>query len=219
MATTTTNYGLTKPSYGDNADIAVINSNMDKIDAKMKEIEDAGGGGASTATDITYDNATSGIASTNVQDAIDEVFQSVSDGKVLLAEAITDKGVPTSATDNFSTMANNIRNISGGGGVTSELIYTLLDGGVWKDVGYTFKNNDYGFLNVYSSNSEAPVTYSFCVRNIVIYSSYTTIAKSSEGLNINLSRVVVSDDQSNLKISLSDHFKTTTKIELYKLNI
>ena len=52
MATTTTNYGLTKPSYGDNADIAVINSNMDKIDAKMKEIEDAGGGGASTWSDV-----------------------------------------------------------------------------------------------------------------------------------------------------------------------
>ena len=52
MATTTTNYGLTKPSYGDNADIAVINSNMDKIDAKMKEIEDAGGGGASTWADV-----------------------------------------------------------------------------------------------------------------------------------------------------------------------
>ena len=52
MATTTTNYGLTKPSYGDNADIAVINSNMDKIDAKMKEIEDAGGSGASTWADV-----------------------------------------------------------------------------------------------------------------------------------------------------------------------
>ena len=52
MATTTTNYGLTKPSYGDNADIAVINSNMDKIDAKMKEIEDAGGGGASTWAEV-----------------------------------------------------------------------------------------------------------------------------------------------------------------------
>lgn len=50
MATTTTNYGLTKPSYGDNADIAVINSNMDKIDAKMKEIEDAGGGGGSSVS-------------------------------------------------------------------------------------------------------------------------------------------------------------------------
>ena len=52
MATTTTNYGLTKPSYGDNADIAVINSNMDKIDAKMKEIEDAGGGGVSTWEEV-----------------------------------------------------------------------------------------------------------------------------------------------------------------------
>ena len=49
MATTTTNYGLTKPSYGDNADIAVINSNMDKIDAKMKEIEDADGGASTWA--------------------------------------------------------------------------------------------------------------------------------------------------------------------------
>lgn len=45
MATTTTNYGLTKPSYNDSADISVINSNMDIIDSKMKEIEDAGGGG------------------------------------------------------------------------------------------------------------------------------------------------------------------------------
>ena len=52
MATTTTNYGLTKPSYGDNADIAVINSNMDKIDSKMKEIEDAGGGGAYTWAEV-----------------------------------------------------------------------------------------------------------------------------------------------------------------------
>lgn len=52
MATQTTNYGLTKPSYGDNADIAVINGNMDKIDAKMKEIEDAGGSGASTWADV-----------------------------------------------------------------------------------------------------------------------------------------------------------------------
>lgn len=52
MATTTTNYGLVKPSYGDNADISVINSNMDKIDTKMKEIEDAGCGGASTWAEV-----------------------------------------------------------------------------------------------------------------------------------------------------------------------
>ena len=40
MATQTTNYGLKKPAYSDTADIGVINSNMDIIDAKMKEIED-----------------------------------------------------------------------------------------------------------------------------------------------------------------------------------
>ena len=39
MATQTTNYGLKKPAYSDTADIGVINSNMDIIDAKMKEID------------------------------------------------------------------------------------------------------------------------------------------------------------------------------------
>lgn len=42
---------------------------------------------------------------------VDELFQSVSDGKEKIAEAVTDKGVPTSATDTFDTMANNIKSI------------------------------------------------------------------------------------------------------------
>ena len=42
---------------------------------------------------------------------VDEVFQSVSNGKNLLARAITDKGIDTLATDNFETMSNNIKNI------------------------------------------------------------------------------------------------------------
>ena len=46
---------------------------------------------------------------------IDELFQSVSDGKEEIAEAITDKGVATSATDSYSTMASNIRNINTSG--------------------------------------------------------------------------------------------------------
>ena len=50
MASKTTNYNLSKPSYNDNADIAVINSNMDIIDNKMKEIED-------NATNATNKNA------------------------------------------------------------------------------------------------------------------------------------------------------------------
>lgn len=49
---------------------------------------------------------------------VNELFQSVSSGKGVVAEAITDKGVPTSANDSFNTMATNIRAIptSSGGG-------------------------------------------------------------------------------------------------------
>lgn len=48
--------------------------------------------------------------------AINEVFQSASNGKTLIAQAITGKGVETSADDTFQTMATNIGNISGGSG-------------------------------------------------------------------------------------------------------
>lgn len=43
--------------------------------------------------------------------AMKEVFQSVSNGKSLIASAITDKGVDTSADASFATMAQNIGNI------------------------------------------------------------------------------------------------------------
>ena len=44
----------------------------------------------------------------------DLVESSVSDGKALIADAITDKGVPTSNKDTFSNMADNIRKINTG---------------------------------------------------------------------------------------------------------
>lgn len=47
---------------------------------------------------------------------VKEVFQSVSSGKILIASAITDKGVSTDATDAFSVMAENIGKIESGGG-------------------------------------------------------------------------------------------------------
>lgn len=64
------------------------------------------------AEDVSYDNTTSGMTADNVQDAMDEVFQSVSNGKELIADAITDKGVSTSATDSFQTMASNIESLT-----------------------------------------------------------------------------------------------------------
>lgn len=68
-----------------------------------------------TASNVSYSNTTSGMTSGNVQNAIDELFQSVSEGKSLMAAAVTDKGVETAATDSFATMAGNIGQISGGG--------------------------------------------------------------------------------------------------------
>ena len=50
----------------------------------------------------------------NVDSAINEVFQSVSSGKQLVASAITDKGVPTEEDATFQVMANNIKDISTG---------------------------------------------------------------------------------------------------------
>lgn len=59
MATLTTNYGLSKPEYGDTADIGVINEDMDLIDAQMKTNADAAASAtadAAAATNIA-DNA------------------------------------------------------------------------------------------------------------------------------------------------------------------
>ncbi len=56
----------------------------------------------------------SGMTSTNVQEAVSELFTSVSEGKAVLAGAITDKGVSTSPTATFPAMAANIGKISTG---------------------------------------------------------------------------------------------------------
>lgn len=74
--------------------------------------------GSDSATDINYDNTSSGMSATNTQDAIDELkeslsecFQSVSNGKALVASAITGKGVKTASDAAFATMTNNINKI------------------------------------------------------------------------------------------------------------
>ena len=79
-----------------------------------------------SALGTKYNNETSKLDADNVQEAIDELvktvndcFQSVSDGKKLIASAITDKKQPTDATATFSTMANNIKKKSTGSGTAT----------------------------------------------------------------------------------------------------
>ena len=68
---------------------------------------------------ITADNiafSDSNFTANNVKGAISELFQSASNGKQLIANAITGKGIPTNKNDSFQTMATNIGNIQNGGG-------------------------------------------------------------------------------------------------------
>lgn len=67
-----------------------------------------------SASNVSYDNVSSGMSSGNVQDAIDELFTSASNGKELIADAITGMGVSTSADDTYATMAGNIEKIETG---------------------------------------------------------------------------------------------------------
>ena len=69
-------------------------------------------GTVNTASDITIADTSNNFTATNVEGALAELFQSVSNGKILIASAITDKGVSTSNTATFQEMATNIGSIT-----------------------------------------------------------------------------------------------------------
>ena len=67
-----------------------------------------------TVTELNYcDGVTSNIQTqiNTLNSSLDDCFQSVSDGKTLVANAITDKGVNTDTSSTFATMASNIGKI------------------------------------------------------------------------------------------------------------
>ncbi|WP_250675905.1 hypothetical protein LZ906_017595 (plasmid) [Paraclostridium ghonii] len=119
MPTQTTNLKLTKLSYTDAADIAVISNNMDIIDTEVNKKADKGHkhsmsdiqGLSLEAKKVTIEDSLGVFDSTNVEGALSELFQSVSNGKSSVAKAITDKGIPASANDDFTTLANKISQI------------------------------------------------------------------------------------------------------------
>ena len=90
-----------------------------------------------------------------VNNKYDELFQFVSNGKTLIASAITDMGVSTSNTDTFQVMADNIRRITsggsssggGGGGTTTPITISNID-----DITVTSGNT---FNITYTTNVEA----------------------------------------------------------------
>ena len=80
-----------------------------------------------SASNIPIQDTANNFTATNVEEALAELFQFVSNGKTLIASAITDMGVATSNTDSFEVMANNIRMISGSSGeITTHTITNNL---------------------------------------------------------------------------------------------
>lgn len=61
-----------------------------------------------TASQVKLADANNNFISTDVEGAMNELFQNVSNGKGLIATAVTDKGVVTLGSDTFNTMATNI---------------------------------------------------------------------------------------------------------------
>ena len=91
--------------------MATLNYTAAQIDALLAKADTS----VQPATTGDLDNlATS--TKTDLVSAINETFTNVSNGKSLIAAAITDKGVATAASDSFATMASNIALIPSGGG-------------------------------------------------------------------------------------------------------
>lgn len=113
-----------------------------------------------SALGIKYNNEFSELNADNVQEAIDELvekvndcFQSVSDGKKLVASAITDKKITTDANATFSTMAENIRKISTGSG-------NAYPGNVIEGKTFTNDNGTHiGTMPVFSKRSVRTTSY------------------------------------------------------------
>ena len=62
MATTTTNYGMTKPDVTDYYDVNVFNGNADIVDAKLKELEDGKLDTDGDASNLALESITSSSA-------------------------------------------------------------------------------------------------------------------------------------------------------------
>lgn len=91
--------------------------------------------------------------------AVKELFTFVSNGKELVASAITDKGVDTASDATFQTMATNISNINTGSGVLAKVR------GCWY---YLFGLRTFTMTNTNSGSTYLRVVDPFKTKNIDI---------------------------------------------------
>ena len=135
MASTTANYGFTKPDKGATGWDVDINKNLDDIDTQIKaRADESASRYTKTEADNTFAAKTQigdlAVLSTTAKDsivnALNEVFNEVNSGKTSIYGAIVDKGVtPTSQA--FADLVTAIGAITTGGDVTIEGTATAPD--------------------------------------------------------------------------------------------
>lgn len=100
-------------SFAKITDLQALNKNLtDKINtdiANQKAYTDQKTKAIVDDANENFDDINEAIS--KLDKNVEDLFYSVSDGKEQVAEAITDKGVATSANDTFDTMAGNVRKI------------------------------------------------------------------------------------------------------------
>ena len=138
-------------------------------------------------SDVTSEASTRASADTNLQNQVNSLNTSVSNGKSLVANAITGKGVATSSSDTFATMANNISSISSAGKYASQLVSNITT--------YAGTSDDRWFVGSLTQISgpttvwferswSRPITMQ--TSNGVIYLSLYDVAIQSGGVYIDL---------------------------------
>ena len=120
--TPTSDYNLVNKAYVDDK----VNTEVGSVEARVELLEDFAEN--LEADQVKLDNTN--FSSTNVHDGFSELFISVSNGKAIVAAAITGKGVETAADASFKTMADNINAIltftegtSGGTATNADIVY------------------------------------------------------------------------------------------------
>lgn len=110
-----------------NSNLEEVRSNLEQTNSNLEEVRSKSGDLNSLKTQDK----------TNLVEAINELFQNVSNGKNLIATAITDKGVNTGSDDTFETMANNISNIA------SINLPSWITDGIWLKNSLSFGSKTY----------------------------------------------------------------------------
>jgi len=128
----------------DASNVSMSTTDETLLSAKISSMDTAIAGkqpaGSYAAANHNHDGVYQAAGSYATTAQLNEVKTSVSNGKSAVASAITDKGVSTSATASFDTMANNIRNIGMVVPATLPAGYTACnyiqtDGNAWINTG------------------------------------------------------------------------------------